>query len=211
MRLTVVTPVGPGHEAVARDCAASVGRAWAHDPGPFTLLRHDLRDDTRGHLGRSRARNLAVAARPDADWFFFLDADDLMEPRAFGRFGEALGAAPDLAAVFGAVCTDRDGVVAENVYPLDWPALLERGAAGTLSMGCFVRGDAARAVPFDESMDAAEDFDFYLRLLHGRQWAKLALPLAVIRRDVPSAGGPRGYATLDWRGACRAVVDRWKP
>jgi len=210
VNLVVVTPVGPGHAAVSMDCAASVTAAWATDRGPFTAVAHECRSDAFGERGRSRTRNDVVAMHPEADWFFFIDADDLLHPEAFARFGAVLDA--DIQAVFGAVTIDwRDHwhVIPENVYPLDWRGLLDHGAAGTLSMGCFVRGDAAGATPFNDEMDAGEDFDFYLRLLHGRRWTKLREPLVLIRRSVPSAGGPRGYKTLDWRAACRAVVDKW--
>jgi glycosyltransferase involved in cell wall biosynthesis len=213
VRLTIVTPVGPGHERVAAECAASVAAAWAHSPGPFTFHAHVLQNDSLGELGRSRARNTAVAANPDADWYFFIDADDLCDKRAFDRFGQALAADADVAAVFGAVCTDRNGVVCENVYPLDWARLMRHGPDSTLAMGCFVRADAARSTPFDEGLDAGEDFDFYLRLLDpraGRRWVKVGKPLVTIRTRVPSATGPRGYEALDWRAACRGAIDRWK-
>src|SRR4051794_6965072 len=117
MKLVVVTPVGPGHAVVALRCAESVALAWDFSPGPFTSIVHDRRDDTKGDLGRSRARNRAVAAHPDADWFLFVDADDLLLTDAFDHFDDALCDDPAVTAVFGAVCTDRDGVIDENVCP----------------------------------------------------------------------------------------------
>jgi hypothetical protein len=201
VRVTVITPVGPGHQRVSEECAASVREAWEHSRGPFDAITHQLWDDTEGKLGRSRARNLAMDA---ADWFFFLDADDLCDPLAFVRFDEARESDP--VAVFGAVCTDRFGVTNENVYPLDWDTLIRHGPRGTLSMGCFVRGDVARQTRFNEELDAGEDFDFYLRALRGRRWVKVEGALALIRLSVPSATGPRGYTSLDWQAACMAVI-----
>jgi hypothetical protein len=210
LKLVVVTPIGPGHAVPEsglcrerRDRLGPHARPVHVDPAP-PLRRH------QGELGRSRARNETVAAHPDADWFLFVDADDLLHPEAFAAFDDALYADKSLVAVFGAVATDTLGVVPENVFPLDWRTLLAEGPRGTLSMGCFVRADVARAVSFNEAMDAAEDFDWYLRLLHNRHWTKVKDPLVVIRRQVPSAGGPRGYVDLDWRAACQAVVDKWK-
>jgi hypothetical protein len=210
MRICIVTPVGPGHEQVADECARSVRATWQCGCGPFVSYQHYLQDDTRGEMGRSRARNLAVESNPDADWYFFIDADDLCRADAFRLFAAALKSNPDLCAVFGAIETDRHGIIEENHWPLDWDQLLEFGARGTLSMGCFIRGDVARAVKFDESMDQAEDFDFYLRALSGREWVKLKEPLVLIRRKLGNAGGPRGLQSDDWRGACQKVVDRWK-
>jgi glycosyltransferase involved in cell wall biosynthesis len=210
MHLTVVMPIGPGHEAASYECFASIRAAHA----PPRTLTVRLIEDREGRLGRSRVRNLGVAYSPEADWFLFIDADDLCHPEAFVRFEKALNEQPDLIAVFGAVCVQREekapAIIPENVYPLDWDGLIEHGAAGTLSMGCFIRADVARATRFDESMDAGEDFDFYLRALEGRPWTKIGEPLVIIRRDVPSATGPRGYQSLDWRAACQKVIDRWK-
>jgi len=210
MRLAVITPVGPGHEAVSMECAASITFAWTHSQGPFDSLRHELIDDSRGEIGRSRARNIGVRANTDADWFMFIDADDLCRIEAFRRFGAALLGDAEIVALFGAIYTDRHGILPENVHPLEWTDLMDRGAEGTLSMGCFIRAGEARATQFNERMDIAEDFDFYLRVLSGRPWAKIDKPLVTIRESVPAASGPRGLAATGWREACQGVVDRWK-
>ncbi len=209
MYLVVATPIGPGHKEASVDCNTSVWCAWARSHGPFTSFDHVLWDDTKGEHGRSRARNAIVESNPDADWFMFLDADDLCEDEAFKLFGSALRADPELMAVFGSVQTDQHGTIPDNKWPLTWDELLRYGADGTLSMGCFVRAAEAKATPFNETMDGTEDFEFYMRLLHQRHWTKIQRPLVNIRTSLPSAVGPRGYITQDWRGACRVVVDNW--
>jgi len=205
--IAVVTPVGPGHEPYVHEAVTSVQFAWNRNHGEFSSLVHDVIDDTRGELGRSRARNQGIDRNDTADWFFFLDADDLMHPDGFAgcaRRGEAC------ALVFGAVCTEAHGILRENVHPLDWSGLMRYGAVGTLSMGCFVRADVARLVRFDENRDAGEDFDFYLRACSEYPWVKRSQPLVTIRTGIPSAGGPRGYDALDWRGVCEDVVAPWR-
>ena len=206
MRLSVVTPVGPGHERTVEDAVQSVMHAWESGRGAFTSLRHEVILDTDGALGRSAARNKGIRSHP-ADWYFLLDADDLLMPLAFDVFEKA---DMDAALVFGAVCTDTHGIIRENVCPLDWDGLMRFGARGTLSMGCFVRADVAHAVPFAETLDAGEDFDFYLRACSMFPWEKLAEPLVTIRTRVPSATGPRGYESLDWRTACDRVINPWR-
>lgn len=206
MRLSVVTPVGPGHERAVADAVASVMHAWETARGAFTSMRHEVMLDTDGALGRSAARNKGIAAHP-ADWYFLLDADDLMMPMALDAHESAF---MDAALVFGAVCTDTHGVIPENVWPLDWPGLMTHGARGTLSMGCFVRADVAHEVPFDETMDRGEDFDFYLRACSRFPWEKVEPPLVTIRTRIPSATGPRGYDALDWRAACESVIAPWR-
>lgn len=210
MRLAVITPVGPGHERVAEECRASVDNAWLGAHGPFLQMRHFVIADHDGAMGRSRARNLGIEEAASFDWLLFLDADDLLLPRAFNLFGSGLRRNPECAAIFGAVHTDRHGTIPENVWPCGWPELMTHGARGTLSMGCFFRADVASATRFDDSLDAGEDFDFYLRALHGRPFWKLRSPLVTVRVTVNSATGPRGYVSLDWRAACERVIAPWR-
>src|ERR1019366_1934281 len=90
LKCAAVTPVGPGHAERARECRASIEAAWHESRGPFSQLEFHFIDDGRGALGRSKARNVGAHAARDAgaDWIFFLDADDLMTPRAFSIFAE---------------------------------------------------------------------------------------------------------------------------
>jgi len=211
MRIAAIIPVGPGHIWVHDDCADSVKLAAKR----ISDIELDCKPypDHEGKLGRSRARNLAIEASPEADWYFLIDADDLCCIDAFELFRASLAANPRLVAVFGAINSDQmisELLTRDNVFPLDWAGIMERGAKGTLAMGCFIRADVARATPFNEEMDIAEDFDFYLRALHRREWAKIDMPLVTIRHNVPSAGGPRGLATIGWREACGAVVERYR-
>jgi len=188
MRLTVITPVGPGHEKFVERCRQSVPVSEFYD------VRHVIIDDSRGVLGRSKARNSGM---DDAEWFFFLDADDTMRPDALSLndFGAS--------ATFGAISLDGK-IYDKNVYPCGWRELAQHGAEGTLSMGFFCRGDVARALRFNEDMDAGEDFDFYLRL---PDFVKIERPLVDIGYSKPSAIGPRGYANIDWTGLCNRVID----
>lgn len=198
LNVAVVIPVGPGHEKYALDADRSVGEAWTRSQGPFDAMHIAVVPDHQGTLGRSAARNLGVRENP-ADWYFFLDADDEMLPRAFELVRL------EHPATFGAVCLNRK-VYRKNVYPVNRALLFKRGAVGTLSMGCFVRADVARAAPFDESMDAGEDFDFYLRL---PGFVKIKEPLVSIGYDKPSAHGRRGYLCCDWGAVCAKVIQRY--
>ncbi len=114
MDCTIITPVGPGHMDLAQQALQSVIAA-SQEPGPFELIHMIVGDDTKGIVGRSRARNRMVqgAAIPDkegniakgaepwmmvfssgddqeraftSEWLFFLDADDLMcSPFTYGE------------------------------------------------------------------------------------------------------------------------------
>ena len=62
MKLAVITPVGPGHEKTYNElCCPSIQRAVEHSTGPFSEVIPLPVWDLQGELGRSRARNLAIA------------------------------------------------------------------------------------------------------------------------------------------------------
>lgn len=201
LKLTVITPFGPGHEAFARQAVNSVVAAMAVSQGPFAEVQHILVDDSKGLRGRSAARNHGMDLDAGwADWFFFLDADDTMDPLALTRL------VPSAPATFGLVYWNGalDGRARRlNVFPCGWREVAIYGARGTLSMGFFVDAKVARDLRFSEAMNIAEDYDFYMRL---PGFVKVYEPLARIGYYLPSAGGPRGYDEVDWVGSSNKVI-----
>ena len=198
MKLTVITPVGPGHQDCVQRAIESVRDATNNT---FSRITHAVIDDTQGIYGRSHARNSAM---DDSDWYFFLDADDTMERDA-----------PDLlkrnySATFGSIklgmreCRRKIRVSENNILPCGWKEIDKHGASGTLCMGFFVKAEVAKSLRFDESLDFGEDFDFYMRL---PDFIKIAEPLVTIGYNVPSATGPRGYENIDWLKVCRERID----
>src|SRR3954466_11988968 len=163
LKCAAVTPVGPGHAERARECRASIEAAWRESRGPFSKLEFCVVDDGRGELGRSKARNAGIAAAQlvDADWVFFLDADDLMAPRAFEIVS---GYADEFDAVWGLIALKPPTEPAHHIrFPqaltlrsLDELLLLDPFIS--LSMGHFERLSVAVSTPFDEALDAGEDF-----------------------------------------------------
>lgn len=190
--LTVITPVGPGHEAPALIARETVRNAAL---GPFDDVHHLVIHDERGNLGRSAARNLGIKDA-ETDWLFFLDADDRLRTNALENNDF------DSPSTFGAV--SLDGIVTHrNVYPCTFQDIALKGARGTLTMGFFCKTEIARQLMFNESMDAGEDFDFYLRL---PAFTKRPVPLVDIGYSVKSATGPRGYEKIDWIEICNKQI-----
>lgn len=198
MKLSVITPVGPGHAGLARRCNASVKHAIEHSMGVFDRVEHVFIEDHQGQLGRSAARNKGIL-QVNSDWLFFLDADDEMEQDALTLCDVSH------AATFGAVKLTVFGT-RDNVYPCDLDYIKHFGAFGTLSMGFFCNTGVASKLLFNESLDKGEDFDFYLRLPN---WIKIQEPLVTIGDDQPSAGGPRGYRSIDWLAICQERIDHY--
>jgi len=208
LKCAAVTPVGPGHAQRARECRASIEAAWHEHAGPFSGLEFHFIDDGRGELGRSRARNAGVAAarQSEADWIFFLDADDLMTPRAFSIFDEY---ADRFDAVWGLMAIKPP----ESVdYHVRFPQALTLRSVDelllldpfmTLLMGHFVRTSVAVDLPFDETLDAGEDFDYYIRAWEKYRCTKVAQVLSVNRSDQHSSG-PRAATADQWRVSASA-------
>lgn len=210
LKCAAVTPVGPGHAERARDCRISIEAAWRAGSGPFSQLDFCFVDDGLGMLGRSKARNAGVRQARDAgaDWIFFLDADDLMTPRAFSIFSEY---ADRFDAVWGLMAIKPPHVAKHHIrFPqsltlqsLDELLLLDPFM--TLLMGHFVRTGAALDLPFDETMDAGEDFDYYIRAWEKYRCIKIAQVLSVNRSDQHSTG-PRAATAEQWRAAATASL-----
>ena len=208
LKCAAVTPVGPGHAQRACECRASIEAAWREHPGPFSGLQFHFIDDGRGELGRSRARNVGVEAarQTGADWIFFLDADDFMTPRAFSIFGEY---ADRFDAVWGLMAIKPPDSVDYHVrFPqaltlrsVDELLLLDPFM--TLLMGHFVRTSVAVDLPFDETLDAGEDFDYYIRAWEKYRCTKVAQVLSVNRSDQHSSG-PRAATADQWRVSASA-------
>ncbi len=207
LRVAVVTPVGPGHAALYAECGASVEAAWRSGHGPFATLSLIAVDDGEGRLGRSRARNIGIDRALDegADWLFFLDADDLMVAGAFDAM-TSLVAGHD--AVWGLILGLSPGAARAH---LRIPQIVGMDALDdlllfdpflTLQMGHFVRAPVAATMRFDESIDAGEDFDYYLRLWRAHRCAKVAREF-FINRHARHSTGPRAASAEAWGTAVR--------
>jgi FkbM family methyltransferase len=210
-RVAVVTPVGPGHAASYAECRASIERAWRTSRGSFSALEILPIDDQQGALGRSRARNLGIAkARAaGAEWIFFLDADDLMAEDAFAAVAAHLA---DHDAIWGLIATLESGESQPHLrmpQPLTLQSIdevISFDPFRTLKMGHFVRAEIAHRTPFDENMDAGEDFDYYLRLWEFCRCIKVAELFFIIRAHRHSTG-PRAASPEAWRAAVLAQLD----
>ena len=212
LRCAVVTPVGPGHGGLAKSCEKSVARAFETNPGLFAQVWHERIEDQQGSLGRSVARNLGIkrAAEKNADFVFFLDADDLMSPHAF------LAVAPylrDYDAVWGLISSFHERVEsavlrADQVWcTRSFADILLSAPVLTLQMGHFVRTSLALQHAFDEKLDTGEDFDFYLRIWNVARCIKLPEVLFFNRRGQHSKG-PRSATGGQWLRAADARIAR---
>ena len=204
--VTIIIPIGPGHEEIVSKAYESIFIA-SEKPGPFKDVKIGVIDDTKGEMGRSRARNTAVA-RSTSEWLFFLDADDILLGDAFVNVEPYL----EHDAVWGLICELRpDGqllyrsqVLELNNYNSDEHGYLRHDPFLTCQMGHFVKRSAFEA--FDETMDVGEDVEYYLRMWKNHDCVKVKKPFFVNRRGFHSKG-PRSGTGRDWNNAVRKLFD----
>jgi len=210
MKCCVITPVGPGHESLAKEALGSVTQASMYSQGPFDVITVILIPDHEGEIGRSKARNWAVkkAAEAEIEWLFFLDADDLMVPQAF----ESVEPYIDNDAIWGKIFDvspgDERALPRENqisVKCLD--DILDNDPYLTLQMGHFVKTAIALENPFNEDMDAGEDFDYYVRLWKDYDCEKINQVFFVNRRGLHSQG-PRSANGGIWRRNVEMIIKK---
>lgn len=198
MKCHVIIPVGPGHQEIVGRAITSVSMAIDTSTGPFDDVRIITIRDHEGSIGRSAARNGAVE-NTQTDWFFFLDADDMMHPKAFEGFAPHV----EREAVWGGCMEYKDGFVQNRLQmPVirDYQTLIKYDPFMTIKIGHFVRHNVARNTPFDVNMDTGEDWDYYLRVWKRYDAIKIEDPF-YIKVAGQHSTGPRSATGRDWNEA----------
>lgn len=172
--VTIVTPVGPGHEKLLPTALESLlgqdFRAWeivvVNDsradlsqvlkPYPFVRLL-----ETKGGGGASHARNLGLnlVRTPLVLW---LDADDYIVPGALGKMVKTYAVNQGSKYVY----TDWLSVNGKELTPFQAPEYSQEGwlENGLHAVTVLMEADQARAVGgFDESLTGWEDWDFFIK------------------------------------------------
>ena len=213
-RCAIVSPVGPGHEKLYLQAERSIRDACVRGAGPFREVIPFRLDDTQGKYGRSRARNFAEeeAHRQGIEWLFFLDADDLLVPDVFVQVQPYLD---QYDAIWGQIYSFADGSHQaerrEGQLGLTdrFADVLNCDPFLSLQMGHFVRTSVARQYPFNEQMDAGEDFDYYLRVWSEQRCIKLDVPLFANRRGRHSSG-PRSANGQQWMQVVHPLLQQYR-
>jgi glycosyltransferase involved in cell wall biosynthesis len=138
--------------------------------------------------GRGYARQYALELAR-GKYIAFLDADDWVYPDKFQDQVELLEAEPDFAMVSTgmAISNTNDqliGVRCSDVRaPVMRPPMKHPGMPPLAFAPSMIRADLGKQTGFDTTFPIAEDADFLLRALLGKQFAVLPKPLYVYREQ----------------------------
>ena len=120
----------------------------------------------RGEVARgpSWARNQGAALAPEADYFAFLDSDDVFEQEKLSQSIAAFDSYPNIVAVY----TDYDTVRSDGVRIREFkPPFSRRALLESCIVNCdsVVLASAFRVLGgFDETFRVAEDYQFWIML-----------------------------------------------
>ncbi len=218
--ITVVIPVGPGHEQLVIDAVDSVDaqtfRLWecivVNDTGfPLPTLPNWVRQiDTVGSLGVAAARNVGLR-EAKSSLFIPLDADDTLESTALARMFEVWQEHKDYVYPDWYERWDEKDARPTQVWECD-----DYDATFLLKKGCLHAVTALYPLSawkdvggFDESLSAWEDWDFQLGLAKlGICGIHLPEPLFTYRK---STGMRREENYSEFESSKQGIVDKWGP
>jgi glycosyltransferase involved in cell wall biosynthesis len=138
------------------------------------------------NCGRGYARQCALEMA-SGKYIAFLDADDWLYPDKFREQVALLEAEPEVAMVSTgmAISNTNDQLVgvrnANRTKPVVHPCMEHPGMPPLAFAPSMIKADLAKQTGFDTSFPIAEDADFLLRALLGKQYAVLPRSLYVYR------------------------------
>lgn len=215
--LSVVIPVGPGHERIVADAVDSVDaqtlREWecivVNDSGRDMIeLPSWVRVlDTGGGKGVAHARNLGIAAAT-AKYYLPLDADDLLQPRALEVLWSVAQSRPGQILYSDFWEDPQQAGLFSRYASGDWRPedLLRKGALSTVT--ALTPVEIWRDVGgYDEDLSAWEDWAFQLAAAaKGYCSARVAAPLFTYRKHT----GRRAAANFaDFEASKEGILRRF--
>jgi glycosyltransferase involved in cell wall biosynthesis len=121
-----------------------------------------IHDGSQERVGEGRARNEAIA-KAEADWLFFLDADDLLLPGAVGQLISGMHGDSDLLYCQNAPANENETWRYQS-WSEAWHAIEQREVPN-LPVNVLVERERVRSIGgFDEILNWGAERDFVIRL-----------------------------------------------
>ncbi|MBW1994713.1 MAG: sulfotransferase domain-containing protein, partial [Deltaproteobacteria bacterium] len=167
-----------------------INEAFAFDPGTFSeiTLIH-----TEPYAGSNRAQKqnkyVQQAAGNETDWILFLEAGDILHPKAFKWITPYID---EYDALWGLLYTYRanpDGTLAaekENQQiagTTNHKDILLMEPPSAFHLNHFVKASVCMDHPFDERIQTAGDYEYFLRIWHCRRCVKINRPICFKRKE----------------------------
>jgi glycosyltransferase involved in cell wall biosynthesis len=218
--ISVIIPVGPGHERLVQTAVDSLEaqswRGWeaivVNDTGeelPPILPSWVRVFDTGGRKGVAHARNQGVR-HSRGRILFFLDADDFLQPDALETFYRVYADEMEFDTVY--YSDFFEDVHGENEWTLyecpNWDPnrLISNGMIGAVSM-LIPRHIFQRVGGFDETIKGWEDWNLQIALADaGVCSRRIAAPLWNYRKRT---GQRREENMADFEGSKNDILERW--
>ena len=186
----VVTPYTPRHARHLDRSGSCVDAAKSYSMGPFSEVTHIFVED-KDRLGPGWGRNDIVKNCPvKADWFLFVDADDMVKPHVFEAMRWLRDRDKELPDIVWGQIEHRDTRGEEVVMlgnagayePFGWNRFLARGhdrGAG-VNVGFFLRAGLATAHQWFEQQYHLEDIEYFATLMAHGAFTRLPFPLVTV-------------------------------
>ncbi len=217
--ISVVIPVGPGHEHLAQQAVdsleAQTWRGWecvlVNDTGhelPPIFPSWVVHVDTGGPRGVAHARN-AGARAGSSRLLFWLDADDFLQPEGLETLWRTFAEQAEFETVYYSDHFEADTPDEWKVYEApDWEPgrLLTNGMIGAVSM-LVPRVVHNRIGGFDETVSGWEDWNYQIALAAaGVCSRRINLPLWNYRKHT---GRRREENLAEFEGTKADTIKRW--
>ena len=158
--------------------------------------------------GQTHAVNKGLA-RATGDYVNWVNGDNAYHPEVVDRAVAMLEADPSIDVVFGGIdIIDEHGSHRRRYVPgeYDWHRYLFLGDYIPTETIIFRRSLLDQTGVLDEAFKDAADYDFYLRLFHGRRVARIPEPMLLYRYHPDSKTGRDPWLA---QGEHRVIRAQW--
>jgi len=185
----VVTPYTPRHKRYLDRSMSCLENAKAYSSGPFDEITQVFYED-KDLKGPGYARNQIIGGPLKPDWYFFVDADDMIKRHTFEAMNWLLDRDGEVTDIVWGQIEHRGTRMGEVMMlgnagayePFGWNRFLARGhdRGGGINCGFFARGDLIRRYQWFEGQFTLEDIEYFTTIMSEGTFLRLPFPLVTV-------------------------------